>query len=124
MYSNYGLTFNPQYLFLFLSLLLLPSCSTDPAEHSQVWGHRGSKPGLFSYPRAITAGRDLIFAIDRTGRVQQLDLTGQFVRQWILEKVDNGSPTGMTIDAEGYLWIPDTHNSRILKYDLEGNLLH
>ena len=35
------------------------------------------------------------------------------------EKIDNGTPTSLTIDENGDVWIPDTHNSRILHYDGE-----
>ena len=84
MYSNYGLTFNPQYLFLFLSSSF-SRLFHRPSEHSQIWTS-GSKPA-FSYPRAIA--ESLIFAIDRTGRVQQLtspvgSCASGFWKRWIM----------------------------------------
>ncbi len=89
----------------------------------EIWGFRGGLPGRFSTPRAIAWHEGWVYVIDKTGRVQKFQEDGTFALQWTLEKIDNGTPTGITIDENGELWIPDTHNSRILHFDGEGRLL-
>ncbi len=88
-----------------------------------VWGDPGIRDGHFKRPRAIAAWRDEVFVIDTTGRMQVFDPNGTFLRSWILPKIDNGTPTGITPVADGRLLIPDTHNSRLLEYDRSGELL-
>jgi len=95
----------------------------DSTPAGKIWGSRGKMLGRFSTPRAIEARHGLVYIIDRTGRVQKADRDGNFLLEWKLDKVDNGTPTGLAIDEDGNLWIPDTHNSRILKYSPEGELL-
>lgn len=104
---------------------LLAGCAKEPSttQGVKIWGSRGALPGKFGTPRAIDAQDGFVYVIDRTGRVQKLTTEGEFVLQWQLEKIDNGTPTGITIDADGNIWIPDTHNSIILKYTPEGTLL-
>lgn len=89
-------------------------------------GQPGRQPGQFSKPRAVTVtASGEIVVIDRTGRVQFYDLEdGSFIRQWRLAEWENGTPTGISLDpSDDTLWLADTHYSRILNYDVEGNLL-
>lgn len=117
----------PAALFLILVVcLLLPwGCSTSRVVEPPVfiWGSRGGTPGRFAGPRAIHARGGLVYVIDRSGRIQKFDKHGSCLLVWELEKYDNGTPTGLAIDEAGNLWIPDTHNSRILQYSPEGTLL-
>ncbi|MFB3789100.1 MAG: hypothetical protein ACE15F_22300 [bacterium] len=105
--------------------LLLAGCSPAlPSDPSiQIWGSRGRTPGRFAAPRAIHARGGLVYVIDRSGRVQKFDADGSCLLVWELEKYDNGTPTGVSIDESGNVWIPDTHNSRILEYSSEGKWL-
>lgn len=114
---------NPLFLLLISCFLVLAGCSGKTDTSGQIWGGRGKLPGLFSTPRAIEARNGLVYVIDRTGRVQKFGAEGKFLLEWQLEKIDNGTPTGMNIDDEGNIWIPDTHNSRILQYSPQGELL-
>ncbi len=112
----------------FILSLLLPffliQCSSESGYQNSIsWGHRGTKPGLFSSPRAIESNGEQVAVIDRTGRVQFLTPQGEFLHEWTLEKIDNGTPTGLEFDTDGTVWIPDTHNSRILHYTLKGELI-
>jgi len=89
-----------------------------------LWGETGVRKGQFKRPRAIAAWRDEVFVIDTTGRMQVFDPDGEFLRSWVLPKIDNGTPTGITPVDDGRLLIPDTHNSRLLEYDPSGELLN
>lgn len=113
----------------YISLLILPilivfmtGCS-DGDQPAQSFGYRGSVPGTFASPRGIAATDNQLYVIDRTGRVQVYDHNGKYLNHWKLPKYDNGTPTGIDIDHEGNIWIPDTHNSRLLQYSKEGELL-
>lgn len=111
---------------LFFFLFLLTGCS-GPSENTNenllLWGSRGGMPGYFAAPRAIEARNDLVYVIDRIGRVQKFDLQGNFILEWRVIPHDNGTPTSIAIDEVGDIWIPDTHNSRILHYSPKGELL-
>lgn len=104
-------------------IILFHGCSDAPDPDIRTFGFRGSIEGRFGFPRAIGVQDGKVFVIDRTGRVQILTLEGEFVHQWFLEKYDNGTPTGISIDEYGHIWIADTHNTRILQYDQSGTLL-
>jgi len=118
---------------LFISvfaILLLASCGRDKSQSNYggavAIGHAGRQPGQFTKPRAlaITAAGE-IAVIDRSGRVQFFEAeSGEFIRQWRLAEYSNGTPTGMSVDpVNDSLWIADTHYSRILNYNKEGELL-
>ncbi len=110
------------FLFTAVACLFLSACSGggQPAES---WGFRGSIAGRFSAPRGIEVTSEKVFVIDRTGRVQAFNHAGEYLYHWMLEKVDNGTPTALIAGENKTLWIPDTHNSRLLKYSEDGNLL-
>ena len=110
-------------LFFSLLLLFLAACSGGNSRSVSGWGYRGSGPGRFSSPRAIAVQANFVYVIDRTGRVQKFRQDGTFVLQWRLDKQEHGTPTGVSLDVEGNVWIPDTHNSRILEYNPDGQLL-
>ncbi|MFH1738729.1 MAG: hypothetical protein ABIH23_06955 [bacterium] len=95
---------------------------TEEIVESQIWGGPGAEIGQFTSPRAIAFHNDEVFVIDKSGRVQVFNCSGIPIRQWRLPDQNRGTPTSMTITASGDLWIPDTHNSRILIYTLNGDL--
>lgn len=114
---------NHSYLFLLsIIIVFITGCSgSDPP--AQSFGYRGSVPGTFASPRGIAATDNRLYVIDRTGRVQVYDHNGKYLNHWKLPKYDNGTPTGIDIDQEGNVWVPDTHNSRLLQYSPDGELL-
>lgn len=107
---------------LTLIAMLLAACG-DGGKPAVSFGFRGSIPGRFASPRGIAVTNEFVYVIDRTGRVQVYSHQGEYVRHWMLEKYDNGTPTGLDAGQDGAVWIPDTHNSRILKYSPDGTLL-
>ncbi len=115
---------------IYLSLTLIGvlglfSCSGNngPSYVLTAWGWYGKQPGQFGTPRAILAQKGELFVIDRTGRIQKFDYEGNFILQWELEEIENGTPTDMAGDQNGDVWIADTHYSRILHFDREGELI-
>jgi DNA-binding beta-propeller fold protein YncE len=109
-------------LTILLLIALTAGCSGGD-QPAASFGFRGSVPGRFASPRGIAVHGDLLYVIDRTGRVQAYNQKGEYQYHWQLPKYDNGTPTGIDIDDEGNVWIPDTHNSRLLKYSKDGELL-
>lgn len=85
------------------------------------WGSRGDGEGEFNLPHAI--------AVDASGRVyvgdpenyrvQVFDSEGNFLTQWR----HVGSPWGLEMLPGQLLFIADGHNDRILKVNLEGEVL-
>jgi sugar lactone lactonase YvrE len=89
-----------------------------------VIGGRGLNPGQFFKPRAVAFDRrGGLFVIDRSGWIQRLAGDGTPEERWRLPAWDNGTPTGMTVDGDGNLWLADTHYGRILVYSPAGELL-
>jgi sugar lactone lactonase YvrE len=99
-----------------------------------VWGRRGFSEGRFQTPRAITIDEsDLLYIVDKTGRIQVFDVDGHFLRWWQTPQTANGKPTGLAIrKATGgatadssdsrRLLVADTHYYRMLSYTLDGRL--
>ncbi|NUP90790.1 MAG: SMP-30/gluconolactonase/LRE family protein [Candidatus Sumerlaeia bacterium] len=108
----------------------MTACTSAPERESSAAGavhaigSRGLEPGQFFRPRAVDIGPDgRLFVIDRSGWIQRLSPSGEPEHRWRLPAWDNGTPTGMTFDAEGNLWVADTHYGRILVYSPDGELV-
>lgn len=102
-----------------------PSLDEAPFEPIMVIGSTGRSPGQFIYPRgmALDTSRQRLYVVDKTGRVQRFDHQGHFVDAIILPKFDRGYPTGMSVEpGTGRLFVADTHEHRVLVYDLDGRL--
>ncbi len=109
--------------------LALGGCSNSnsaptPRADVRVIGSRGLEAGQFFRPRAVAtdaAGR--VFVVDRSGWIQRLGADGAPETRWRLPAWDNGTPTGITVDDGGDLWVADTHYGRILVYSPDGALV-
>lgn len=119
-------------------LVLLTGCGgerTPDASGSEkapsfprVLGSEGRSLGRFHFPRGIDISPSGLLAIsDKTGRIQILNLDGKGLIEWHMPKMDNGTPTGVVFDATDptteTLLVADTHNSRIMRYSLDGGLM-
>lgn len=83
------------------------------------WGSTGSSIGEIDYPSSIGFdGDNCIYVIEQNnGRVQVFDLDGNYVRDW---SIPNNS-SGIAIDKKnGYVYIADSDNNQIIKYDMLG----
>jgi sugar lactone lactonase YvrE len=89
-----------------------------------VWGRRGFVEGRFQKPRAIAIDqRDELYIVDMTARIQVFNADGEYQRGWQTPEHEHGRPTGLSIDRQGRLLVPDTHYFRVLVYSPQGELL-
>ncbi len=97
-----------------------------------VFGGVGLAPGLFTYPRAIAADRlktglaasnGSVFVVDKDARVQRFAADGTLETYWRMPERAKGKPVGLTVHPDGRIFVADTHYSRVLIFDREGNLL-
>jgi DNA-binding beta-propeller fold protein YncE len=114
-------------LLLLSSVGSLTACSRGPSETDtalpivSVLGEPGRSPGQFIKPRAIDTDQESIWVIDRSGRVQRLDPSGESMLEWELPDHEKGFPTGITLGADGRIYIADTHEHRVLVCRVENN---
>ncbi|MEQ1827859.1 MAG: hypothetical protein ABL921_18000 [Pirellula sp.] len=95
--------------------------SSDPFQSDLVIGQRGFANGRFQCPRAIAIDpNDQIYVVDKTGRIQRFDSDGKYVLGWRTPAIENGKPTGLSIDRDGSVMVSDTHYYRFLFYTPEG----
>ncbi len=95
-------------------------------EVRRVLGEPGRAPGQLMYPRGIASADGQLWVVDKGARVQRIDPeTGRGLRLFTTPKHDNGKPTGITLapmpgdDARLGLYVADTHEHRVLVYDVE-----
>ena len=87
-------------------------------------GQRGLSDGRFHKPRAIAIdASDMIYIVDKTGRIQKFDNEGKFILGWRTPAIDSGKPTGLSIDTDGSIMVADTHYYRYLFYTPSGDLI-
>ncbi len=101
-------------------------------------GIPGKGPGQFTYPRAVAvdaAGR-IYVADSGNNRIQIFNADGSFMRQFgstcrldTKEGCDGdgrgqfNEPWGIAVDEEGSIYVSDTWNHRIQKFDKDGKFL-
>ncbi|TVQ54787.1 MAG: hypothetical protein EA377_04805 [Phycisphaerales bacterium] len=112
-------------------MLVLPGCgeidpeNVDPLRTEMTFGIAGRALGQFNYPRSIDIDydREVIYIVDRSGRVQRFDMEGNPQKAWTLPDFELGQPTGITVDDQGRVILADTHYYRVLIFDHDGNEL-
>jgi len=96
-----------------------------PLDPVVVFGEPGRSLGQFVYPRAIDVDpqREIVYVVDRSGRIQRFALTGSPVDQWMLPEYDQGYPTGVTVAPDGRVFVADTHEHCVTVFSPEGEVL-
>lgn len=98
------------------------------------FGREGTLQGQFKEPWGIAVARngDIYVADTWNHRIQVFDREGTFKRMWgtfgeAKVPTEQGTllygPRDLFIDEEGFLYVADTGNKRIIKYDLEGKMI-
>ncbi len=84
------------------------------------YGTKGSGPGEFDNPCAVTVGPDgnLYVADTWNGRVQVLTREGSFVRQFGAGMLYG--PRGIAVDRKGRVYVSDTGNNRVVRFSTDG----
>lgn len=95
---------------------------------NQVYGRKGSKPGEFDAPMALTASADGMLAVADTGndRVQLLDPEGASLNHFGKSGEKTGQfdePAGIAISKKNLIYVADTENHRIQIFNTEGIFL-
>jgi DNA-binding beta-propeller fold protein YncE len=88
----------------------------------KTWGGEGAAPGQFKQPHSIvTDAQGRLYVADRSNqRIQVFDADGNFVR----ETKHPGTPCGLCLMRDGkHLMLAHGHTGKIIKLDLDGNVL-
>jgi len=96
----------------------------DEAKILATFGQSGRGQGQFIYPRAIDiAGDGSLFIVDKTGRIQKFGPKGDFLATIEMPLTETGKPTGLTVAANGNLYVADTHYFRVVIFSPEGKFI-
>ena len=87
----------------------------------RAWGKRGVGEGEFNAPHGIVLDKQgRVYVADRENfRIQIFDGDGKFLQQW----KHVGSPWGLYITPDQSLYMTDGYNNRVLKLNLDGQIL-
>jgi len=95
-----------------------------PSGVTATFGSQGLAEGSFVTPRAIAIGPDgSVYVADKTARIQRFSATGEFETQWAMPERAAGKPVGVFVSPDQRVFVADTHYSRIMVYDRDGNEL-
>jgi len=80
--------------------------------------------GTMPRPRHIEIDeRDRVIVLDTAGRVLIYNDQGDVVRQWDMPTSEAGNPEGTCALKDGRIAVADTHYSRVVFFDPDGNVL-
>jgi len=110
-----------------LALPFAPACEQAPPDVTAVefiFGGPGLGRAEFSYPRSIAVspvdGR--VFVVDKSpvARIQRFSPDGDYEAEWHMPEAKVGKPTGLYVDRQNRVWVPDTHYHRVICFDRDG----
>jgi len=115
------------FVLAFTPLVLLAGCESQRSGGPKVlgaFGRTGRGRVEFIYPRAIARCADgTLLVVDKTGRIQRLSPSGEFLSSFRMPKIEAGKPTGISMGPDGNLYVADTHYHRVMVYSLQGQRL-
>ena len=87
----------------------------------KTWGGKGAAPGQFNVPHSIAIdAQGLVYVADRGNkRIQVFDADGQYIRDWVYF----GTPAGLYIGADPYIYLANGHHGQIIRLDMSGRIL-
>lgn len=110
-----------------VTIVFAGGCRREPLSDSgviDVFGGVGLGDGKFNYPRAIASDRKSCeYIVDKTGRIQRFDASGNFEKAWRTPDISAGFPVGLAVHSDGRVFVADTHCHRVLVYSRDGELL-
>ena len=85
------------------------------------WGKKGKAPGEFDLPHSIAVDRmGRVYVGDRTNfRIQIFSSDGKFITEW----KQAGSPWGLCLTGDDFLFVCDGYANRIVKLALDGSIV-
>jgi sugar lactone lactonase YvrE len=94
---------------------------TRDGQFVTAWGKKGTAEGEFNLPHAVAVDKQgRVYVGDRENhRMQIFDANGKFIAQW----KHVGSPWGIVITPDEFIFMCDGYNNRILKLNLKGEIL-
>ncbi|MFH1085810.1 MAG: flippase activity-associated protein Agl23 [Chloroflexota bacterium] len=97
------------------------------------WGMQGANPGQFNEPWSVAVGDGVVYVADTWNhRIQVFDEQGNWKTMWgtfgeVSFPSDAGTtlygPRDIALDDEGNLYVTDTGNKRLIKFDPTGKVL-
>ena len=108
---------------------------TADGEFVTKWGTRGSDNNQFDGPKGVAVGADgsgkvYVYVADtKNNRIVKFDSKGEYKTQWVSYpdgsgKVNSdrgfGAPSGVAVGPDGSVYVADTRNDSIVKFDPEG----
>ena len=101
---------------------------------SFAWGSNGNGAGEFERPRDVAVGvyNEVYVADTFNHRIQKFDKNGNLILQWgkygSIHQGEGSSsglnePWGLSVSADGMVYVADTWNHRIVKFDSDGGMI-
>ena len=101
---------------------------------TNAFGAEGAAPGQFEAPRGVALAPDgsIYVADSRNNRIEKFDATGKFLSTWgsfgslDAKTADPGKfnePWGVAVGADGSVYVSDTWNHRVQKFDANGTFV-
>src|SRR5579859_6743739 len=99
-----------------------------------MWGSEGAAPGQFEAPRGVALAPDgsIYVADSRNNRIEKFDANGKLLLAWgtlgtLDAKTANpgtfNEPWGVAVGADGSVYVTDTWNHRVQKFDANGQFI-
>ncbi len=103
---------------------------TSDGKHTLSFGSHGGKNGEFNYPCGLTVSKEgLLFVVDSyNNRIQIFDCDGKYISKFegaeINSDVQLDTPTDIALDSSNNIYVCDTGNNRVIKFDPKWHKLY